>query len=182
MSEIQVLQKKFDDDSAKKFNPLVHDPIFDPTVGLVAVGPRSWRHLLFGLQYGLVTEVADKGELGDTISELAIKDFNVPLPKVAFISSIDREGFLKFFYRRSIGWFTKRYMAQEIGNQALSIVQNKSRPFRDEDLVLGSENLEPWPLKKEPSESEVRMKNWTDKADSLELDNNFLAALEVYSN
>ena len=180
-SEIKVLQQKFDDDSAKNFNPLVYQPKFDQSIGIIAVGPRAWRHMLAGLQFGLYSAVPAHRYTGDNQTEASSDATNIVLPTVGFIASVDRSGFSKFFYRRSIGWFTKRFMAKEIGTQALAIVLGKTREFKPEDIELGINTFEDWPQKKEPDEKDLEIQSWIERGDWIQLEPSFIQKLQIYT-
>ncbi|KAJ3010031.1 mitochondrial import inner membrane translocase subunit tim54 [Thoreauomyces humboldtii] len=145
-------------------------PKYDPSEGLVAVGPNAWREVLRGLNEGCMAErpppappsladpsVPDEGAdalMKDTAKKeggvhaqpeppLDMMDSNVPrfpLPCVGFITGRQQAGWTGF-PKRIYGWFTERDTAREIGEEALLIAFSRVRDYHAEDAGKGAEDI-----------------------------------------
>ena len=174
-------------------------PKYDPSLGLVAVGPLVWRHLLLGIEDGSLTvpievnaadpvasQESNSKPVPSSKSDLNLLPSSVEYPPLGFISGKDQSGWKAFPYR-IIGFFNRRHTASQLGDQALEIANGNTRPFiRNSDERLGAEDLIPLPRKDKPediSTDELLIHQRTEEAHSFSSINELIATrLKIYSS
>lgn len=167
----------------KTYAPHLYKPKYDHEIGIVSIGPIAWRHVLFGLQMGSLT-APTKPRLFEQNTVLSVDEMIHPsmeLPTLGFITGKNLSGFAQFPFR-FIGWFTKRKMAEQIGEDALKIVQAEQRKLSADDFLLGSEDYRPSPTKKEKEASEMDLINeqWNRDAENADINSIVVDKLSIY--
>ena len=123
-----------------QFLPHIYKPIYNPAIGLVAVGPNAWRHLLLGLDEGCLTNEETEKESRQVRDAQNLIDSSIPLPPLGFINTKINSGYLNLPIR-IFGWFTRRFMAEIATKDALAIVLGNTTPMSQRNVTLGNKDL-----------------------------------------
>ncbi|KAJ3045674.1 mitochondrial import inner membrane translocase subunit tim54 [Rhizophlyctis rosea] len=122
-------------------------PAYDPTEGVVAIGPNPWREVLRGLNEGCLANEPPKlpvTEDPQPEQELILSTSNIPtftLPAVGYIPARHLTGWLNFPLR-IFNFFTQRNTAREVGEEALKVAFGRVQEFKvGEDEALGSKDV-----------------------------------------
>ena len=176
--------KRLEDELTEKYLPHLHTPKYNPRVGIVALGPIPWRHVLRGIEEGSLTTRANENDSRQTRNEQNQLDPSIVYPTLGFISGQDLSGW-SYVPLRIAGWFSKRYMCQKIAEDTLVIIKNNSRPLEtSKDLGRGSDSFRPFEKKDEKEKSDLDRINemWTEEAERMESVDPLIASrLSIYS-
>jgi hypothetical protein len=171
--------KKVEKQAIKLYAPHLHKPLYNPNVGLVAMGPVTWKHLLYGIQYGSLCDPTYPREFSEKREPYVDYDYSeFEYPTLGYITSVNKTRLSRFF-----GWFTRRYEAQELGNEALQIVFGMTRPFKKEDCNKGLEHLVPLVGKSEKDAKpfDVMCQKWSEEAEKVDISSVLIEKLKVYN-
>ena len=64
LEEQEKEYSKLEQNHIKLYVPHLHKPVYDDKIGMVAMGPISWRYMLYGLEYGSFTQPTESREFG----------------------------------------------------------------------------------------------------------------------
>lgn len=124
--------------------PMMNLPEYDPDVGIVAIGPMTWKGALFGLKQGVETEKMDERDSGDKSTDTPPMLFQqsgiIKLPVVGYIHAKELQGF-ESFPRRMLNYFHERDDALKAAKAAMDVVLDNRRHFLPADTSLGSEHF-----------------------------------------
>ena len=161
--------KRLEQELTEKYLPHLYAPLYNHHIGIVALGPNPWRHVLLGLIEGSLTSRENEGDSRQQRSIEHQLDPSIEYPTLGFLSGLDLSGWSNIPFR-IYGWVSKRYMCEKLAKDALKIIQNQSIEFDvSRDLALGSDEFRPFEKKDEKEKVEKDRVNelWTEEAEGL---------------
>jgi hypothetical protein len=146
-------------------------PLYNPDISLVAIGPGSWKGLLFGIKQGVETIKMEQIESNPELkseepqaitepnsvpkkeepvseSQILIEDFPIKfqdsgIMKLPTIAFIPSKNLTGFTYvpRRMLKYFHEREDAAEAANGAMQVIMELKRRYEPTDLEFGKEDF-----------------------------------------
>lgn len=168
VKSVQEEQKELQEELTRRFLPHLYKPLYDPKIGLVGLGAIPWRHLLYGIEEGSLTSLADEGqEKRQPRDPKHLMSHEIQYPVLGYITGQDLSGWSRF-PRRIVGWFSKRFMARQVAQDSLALINSQVRPFEARDWELGSDDFRPYPKKKEKetTPADTVAQTWTEEAEN----------------
>jgi hypothetical protein len=158
----------------QKVTPNLYKPVYDPRIGIVAIGPNAWRHVLYGMEIGL-TNSADKNNSSTVCLDPGDDFIELETPNLGYVSCQTIRGFARFPVRMA-NWFMKRYQVERIAKDTIRLIQDNTKPITIEDWGVDQIDL----IQSEREGDDEEKKKLSKRAEEKQISNNVLEKLSMY--